>query len=155
MLRSMAGRVKKTMPVRSGSALKLEFHPATPKRWADFEKLFGERGACGGCWCMFQRITRSEFAQQKGAGNKRAIKKLIDSGEAPGILAYADGEPIAWCSIGPRENFSALERSRILKRVDEQPVWSIVCFFVDKRFRRQRVTVKLLEAAVAHAHKRG
>ncbi|MBI3660823.1 GNAT family N-acetyltransferase [Candidatus Acetothermia bacterium] len=145
------------MPVRTRveSLPRLEFHPVTPERWADFEKLFGERGACGGCWCMFQRITRAEFTQQKGEVNKRAMKKLIDSRETPGILAYTKGEPIAWCSIGPRENFLAIERSRILKRVDNQPVWSIVCFFVDKKFRRQGVTVKLLEAAVAHAHKKG
>ncbi|MBI1741568.1 GNAT family N-acetyltransferase [Candidatus Acetothermia bacterium] len=142
------------MPIRSAS-LKLEFHPVTPKHWADFEKLFGERGACGGCWCMFQRITRAEFAQQKGEGNKRAMRKLVDSGEAPGILAYVEGEPIAWCSIGPRKNFSAIERSRILKRVDDKPVWSIACFFVDKKFRRQGVTVKLLEAAVDYARRQG
>ena len=141
----------------------LEFHPVTVKRWKDLVSLFGERGACGGCWCMWWRLSRSQFNKQKGEGNRKALKKIVDSGEIPGILAYADGEPIGWCSVAPRERFSTLERSRILKRVvenpaeggDEKPVWSVVCFFVAKPFRRKGVTVKLLKAAVEYAKKRG
>ena len=67
----------------------------------------------------------------------------MDAGRPPGILAYLADEPIAWVSLGPREDFSALERSRVLKRVDDRPVWSIVCFFVGKRYRRQGLMVKL------------
>ena len=133
----------------------LEFHPVTVKRWKDLESLFGERGACGGCWCMWWRMTRSEFNKKKGLGNKKALKKIIDSGEIPGILAYADGVPISWCSVAPREKFSTLERSRILQRVDEKPVWSVVCFFIAKPFRRKGVTIALLRAAIEHAKKHG
>lgn len=133
----------------------LEFHPATPDRWRDLEKLFGERGACGGCWCMYWRMTRSQFTVQKGEDNKRALRKLIGSGETPGLLAYARGEAVGWCSVAPRETYPARERSRILKRIDDQPVWSVVCFYVAKPFRRQGVTVQLLKAAVAYAQERG
>ncbi len=146
---------KRSAQTQSLSISTLKFHPVAAARWNDFEKLFGERGACGGCWCMFQRLTRSEFIKQKGEGTKRAMKKLIHSGAAPGILAYAGEEPIAWCSIGPRENFSAIERSRILKRVDDQPVWSITCFFVNRNFRCQGVTAKLLKAAIDFARGQG
>jgi hypothetical protein len=114
---------------------KLEFHPLTPERWRDFENLFGERGACGGCWCMWSRLSRSQYETQKGARNKRAMKKLVDGGRAPGIIAYQNGQPIGWCSVAPRQEFLRLERSRILKPVDEQPVWSVVCFFVAKEYR--------------------
>jgi GNAT superfamily N-acetyltransferase len=133
----------------------LTFQPVGLEHWPDLEELFGERGACGGCWCMWWRLPRSQFAQQKGLGNKKALKKIVESGEAPGLLACTNGQPIAWCSIGPREGFPSLERSRILKRVDDQPVWSVVCFFIAKPFRRQGVTVKLLKAAVEYARKRG
>jgi GNAT superfamily N-acetyltransferase len=133
----------------------LEFHPVTPDRWRDLEKFFGERGACGGCWCMYWRLKRSEFDQKRGAGTKRTLKKLVTSGQAPGILAYVDGEPVGWCSVGPRDDFSTLERSRVLKRVDEEPVWSVVCFFVAKPFRRKGVTVRLLQAAIEYARERG
>jgi len=133
----------------------LEFHPVTVKRWKDLESLFGERGTCGGCWCMWWRMVRSEFNKKKGLGNKKALKKVIDSGEIPGILAYDNSGPIGWCSVAPREKFSTLERSRILQRVDEKPVWSVVCFFVAKTLRRKGVTIALLKAALEYAKKRG
>ena len=123
---------------------KLEFHPLTPERWRDFESLFGERGACGGCWCMWPRLARSQYETQKGARNKRAMKKLVDGGRAPGIIAYQAGQPIGWCSVAPREEFLRLDRSRILKPVDEQPVWSVVCFFVAKEHRGGGLSAKLL-----------
>jgi len=124
------------MSSKTASLPALEFHPVTPDRWKDLEALFGKRGACGGCWCMWWRMKRSEFEKKKGEGNKRALKKIIDSGEIPSLLAYANGRPIGWCSIAPRETYPVLERSRTLKRVDDQPVWSVVCFFVAKPFGR-------------------
>ena len=139
----------------TASVAALEFRPLTPERWRDLEELFGERGACGGCWCMWWRLTRSQFEKQKGEENKKALARIVDSGQTPGLLAYADGQPIAWCSVAPREAFPRLERSRILKRVDDQPVWSVVCFFVGKPFRRKGVTVRLLEAAVEYAKEHG
>jgi len=131
----------------------LEFYPLTPERWTDLEKLFGEKGACGGCWCMWWRLKRSQFEHQKGEGNKKALKKIVDSSQIPGILAYTNSQPIAWCSVAPRETYPVLERSRTLKRVDDEPVWSIVCFFVAKSFRRKGVTTKLLRAAVEYVKK--
>lgn len=104
---------------------------------------------------MYWRVTRSQFEKHKGAGNKKALKKIVSSGEVPGILAYSKGQPVAWCSIGPREKYSALERSRILKRIDDEPVWSVVCFFIDKGFRNRGVSTELLRAAVNYAKKSG
>jgi GNAT superfamily N-acetyltransferase len=135
--------------------LKLSFHPLTLNRWRDLEELFGERGACGGCWCMWWRLSRSEFEQGKGKKNKAALKRIVRSGEVPGILAYVEGRPIAWCSVGPRETFSALERSRVLKRIDDKPVWSVVCLFVDKASRKKGVSVEILKAAIEYAKKKG
>lgn len=143
------------MPSTRAQPAKLEFHSVTPKRWRDLEKLFGERGACGGCWCMCWRLKRSQFEKQKGAGNKKALKKIVAAGEVPGLLAYAGREPVGWCSVAPREAFPVLENSRILKRVDDQPVWSASCFFVARPYRRQGLSVKLLRAAVAYAKKKG
>ena len=135
--------------------LDLEFHPVTPDRWTDLEKLFGKHGAYGGCWCTWWRLKRSEFEQQKGEQNRKALKKIVDSGKIPGILAYANDEPIGWCSVAPRESYPALERSRVLKRVDDKPVWSIVCFFVAKPFRHKGVTVALLKATIKHVKGHG
>jgi len=133
----------------------LKFYPLTSECWTDLEKLFGERGACGGCWCMWWRLKRSDFERQKGEGNRKALKRIVDSGEVPGILAYAQDEPIAWCAVAPREKFLVLESSRILKRVDDKRVWSVVCFFVAKPFRRKGVSGRLLKAAVDYVAKQG
>lgn len=133
----------------------LEFYPLTPERWTDLEKLFGKQGACGGCWCMWWRLKRSEFEKQKGEGTRRALKRIVESGEIPGLLAYANGQAVAWCSVAPRETYPVLERSRTLKRVDDKPVWSIVCFFVAKPFRRKGITGKLLGAAIEYVRKQG
>jgi len=125
-----------------------ELHTLKPERWADFEELFGEHGAAGGCWCMWWRLTGKEFDAQKGEGNRMAMKAIVDSGHVPGILAYHEGHPVGWCSVAPREEFPRLERSRMLKPVDGEPVWSVVCFFIAKSYRRRGVAGRLLQAAL-------
>ncbi len=129
--------------------------PLSAETWKDFERLFGERGACGGCWCMAWRRPRREFREGSGAGNKTAIKKLMRSGEPVGVLLYKDGEAVGWCSVAPRQQFVALERSRVWAPVDDTPVWSVSCFFVAKPHRNQGLSVGLLEAAAAYAKKLG
>src|SRR5437588_5223369 len=93
------------------------FAPLTTGRWPDLERLFGPRGACAGCWCMWWRIPRAQFDRQKGAENREALRRLVESGAELGLIAYAGGEPAGWCAVAPRETFPQLERSRILKRV--------------------------------------
>ena len=142
--------------VSSSKKPPLKFQAATAGRWADLEELFGERGACGGCWCMFWRLPRKEWDAKRGAGNKRSLKKIVTaSPAAPGILAYLGQEPVGWCAIAPREKCIALERSRILKPIDDQPVWSISCLFIKRAHRRQGVSALLLKAAVEFAAKHG
>jgi len=133
----------------------LDFQPLTPDRWGDLTSLFGPRGACAGCWCMFWRLPRKEFEHGQGEGNRRALRRLVASGRVPGIMAYDGGAAVGWCSIEPRERFAALERSRALRRIDDAPVWSVTCFFVKRGYRRRGMAVALLEAAVAHAAAHG
>ena len=135
--------------------LNLEFHPVTPERWEDLERLFGPRGAIGGCWCMWWRVKRKEFEQNQGDGNHDAMCSIVESGVVPGILAYAEGEPVAWCSVGPREDFPVLDRSYVLKKVDDEPVWSIVCFFIGKNYRNQGLSSRMLLAAIEYAAQNG
>jgi len=143
------------MPKPSQPKLAITIHPATPDTWRDLETLFGEKGACGGCWCMAWRLARKDWEAGKGAGNKKALKKIITKGEVPGILGYVNGEPVAWCAVAPREVYTALERSRVLKPIDDEPVWSISCLFVLKPYRRKGISVQMLEGAVEFARSRG
>jgi GNAT superfamily N-acetyltransferase len=133
----------------------LKFQAATASRWTDIEKLFGERGACGGCWCMFWRVPRKQYEANKGTANKRALKKIITSGRKPGIIAYSGKEPVAWCAVAPREDYVALANSRLLKPVDDKPVWSISCLFIKKAYRRQGISARMLKAAIAFAASHG
>jgi GNAT superfamily N-acetyltransferase len=129
--------------------------PLTPGRWRDVEALFGPRGACAGCWCMWWRRPRAAWRRGKGAGNKRAFKGLVASGRVPGVLAYAGREPVGWCAVAPREEYPGLARSRLLQPVDDRPVWSITCLFVARPWRGRGVSTRLLEAAAQLARRRG
>jgi GNAT superfamily N-acetyltransferase len=143
------------MPSERASLPSVECHPVTLERWPDLEALFGPRGACGGCWCMWWLLKRSQFVRQKGEENRRALRHIVDAGGVPGLLAYTDGQPIGWCAVAPRESYAVLERSRILKRIDDAPVWSVVCFFVSKAFRGKGLTTALLRAAIEYAARHG
>ena len=132
-----------------------QVHPVTADRWPDLEALFGPQGAYSGCWCMHWRLMRPQFKELGEEGRKAALRHLTHTDPAPGVLAYQDGAPVGWCSIGPREAFAALEASRTLKRVDDQPVWSIVCYYVAETARRSGVMAALLRGAVEYARQQG
>lgn len=104
---------------------------------------------------MWWRLKRSEFAKSSGNKNKRLMKRIVDSAEVPGILAYLDSNPVGWCSVSNREAYPVLQRSLTLKRIDDKPVWSVVCFFVARSFRGIGLMTSLLQAAIEHAKKHG
>lgn len=134
-----------------------EAHPLTPDRWADLEKLFGKSGAYSGCWCMWWRFTGPEWSAHRGEGNKTAFHEVVESGEVPGILGYVGGEPAGWCAIAPRDAHKRLreERVRIFKKADDQPTWTITCFFIGRPYRKQGMMLQLLNAAVEYAISQG
>ncbi|MBC8478908.1 MAG: GNAT family N-acetyltransferase, partial [FCB group bacterium] len=117
--------------------------------------LFGEKGACGGCWCMYWRLKRKDFESQKGNGNKNAMKNLVQKDQVPAIMAYHDGKPVGWCSFAPRSEYPTLARSRILKPIDKKPVWSIVCFYIIKDYRKQGLSTSLIQAAIDYVKSQG
>jgi len=104
---------------------------------------------------MVWRLRRKDWEAGKRAGNKRALREIVELGEKPGILAYDGRAPVGWCAVAPRETYPALARSRVLKPVDGQPVWSVSCLFVLKPYRRQGLSISLLKEAVAFAAKSG
>ncbi len=134
--------------------------PATADRWPDLVELFERKGPRGGrrnapaygCWCMYWR----ERSLGHGTPKKRAMGALVRGGREPGLLAYADGSPVGWVAVAPREEYAALLRSPQYRPRDENDgVWSIVCFTVDREARREGVAGALLDAAVEHACARG
>lgn len=130
----------------------VEIRPAT---WADFETVMGDKGGCGGCWCMLWRLSAREMEAGKGDGNRAAMKTVFASGRSPGLVAVSDDERVGWVQVDRRASFTRLAGSRILKPIDDQDVWSVSCFLIDKRFRRQGLSVQLLQAAAEWAASHG
>jgi GNAT superfamily N-acetyltransferase len=126
--------------------MKTSYKPLSPENWNDFETLFGKNGACGGCWCMWWKLPRKDFALTKGDKNKDLMKESVIK-NSPGILLYDDDVAAGWCAVEPREQYPQLERSRSLKRIDDKPVWSVTCFFIAKAFRRKGYSMQLLKYA--------
>jgi GNAT superfamily N-acetyltransferase len=129
--------------------------PLTSSHWKDFVALFGPNGACAGCWCMYERLAGFEFKRKKGERNKRAIKAIVESGRVPGLLAYLDDEPVGWCSVAPREEFSRLQKAHGIPDSAGRSIWSVVCFFIRRRYRGRGIAGKLLQAAIKYAKSNG
>lgn len=138
-----------------------QFHWLTPERWPDLEQLFGPRGACDGCWCMYWKLRGKAFsegcaAREGETPNRLALQALVAGGQEPGILAYnSAGTPVGWLALAPRESYLRLAHSPTLAPVDDTPVWSITCFFVEKKQRKQGLTLALLQAAIRMAAQKG
>jgi len=140
----------------AGRSTEIEVRPLSARTWNDFVELFGQdRGASGGCWCMFWRQPREEWKARTRNGNQRKIRRLVKPGNPPGLLAYRDGKPVGWVSIAPRDEFPRLNSSQNLRPVDRKKVWSVVCFYIRRGHRKSGVASALLSAAVESARQRG
>jgi ribosomal protein S18 acetylase RimI-like enzyme len=141
--------------------MKLTLHPLTAARWADLEAVFTARGCSEArrCWCMYYRVSGKGGYTRPGdeqpALAKAALKKLADQDPPAGLIGYRGKQPVGWISLGPREDYAKLANSPVMKPVDAQAVWSIVCLVVPSEFRGQGVARELIAGAVAYARKRG
>jgi GNAT superfamily N-acetyltransferase len=135
----------------------LEVFPLTPDRWDDVAALFGEGGDPKGCWCMYWRLRSNAWTVGGAEESKARLHELVDAelDPAPGLLAYRDGRVAGWVSVAPRDDYDRLVHSRVRPKLDDVPVWSIVCFVVSRSVRGQGLTGQLLDAAMAYARSHG
>ena len=138
----------------------LDIHPLDSRRWKDLETLFNGPGGSQvrTCWCMcYRRSGRVEKPSDTTYAqfNKCALKALVKRDIVPGLLGYRDGKPVAWISLGPREDYAKLARSPLMKPVDDKPVWSIVCFYTAKAARGQHLAEAMLDGAIDYARSHG
>ena len=144
---------------RMPTARDLEILPLTADRFADLDGLFAT-GDPRWCWCMYFRARGRSWANSSAASNRADLEGLTSKsddsgGVAPGLVAYRDGAAIGWVSLAPREDYERLAFSKMLRPVDDRPVWSIVCFVVAGRDRGKGVATALLDAAIEYARERG
>jgi GNAT superfamily N-acetyltransferase len=130
--------------------------PATRSDMPAVAALFGAKGACAGCWCMYWGRLKADWDSGRGDANRRALEKEMRAGHTHAVLAFAGDETVGWCRVGPRDGFPRLGKSRKLKRAQSpEATWSVVCFFVRRDWRGKGVGRSLLEAAAAHAFAQG
>jgi ribosomal protein S18 acetylase RimI-like enzyme len=141
--------------------MKLTVLPLTRERWPDLEAVFKSKGCsvARGCWCMYYRRSGSRRTLPVGVtqaeANRAELKALVDGGNPPGLIGYRGKGPVGWVSLAPREAYAKLERSPVMKAVDDRPVWSIICFVVPSEYRGRGVARALLQGAIAYASKQG
>ena len=132
--------------------------PLTSETWSDLEALAERPGSTvlRSCWCLFYRRT-GDFGLTLASGREHRadLCEVVERGESPGLVGYVDGEPAGWISLGPRPEYPRLDASRIMRAVDDAPVWSVVCSFVGRDFRGQGVQRRLLSAAIDFARHQG
>ena len=132
-----------------------DFRPVTQDRLADLSQFSQQHGKFRYCSCMRWRLRSTEFRQSTKEDRVAMLEQRVCHNIPVGILAYSNDVPVGWCSIAPRDTYAALGVSRVLPPIDDTPVWSVVCFFIDAKFRHQQLTVKLLRAAVEYALSHG
>jgi GNAT superfamily N-acetyltransferase len=132
----------------------MRIRPLTPDLWPALADLFADSKTCSQCWCMYWRIG-AKYRHEKPSANRSALRRLVQRGPAPGLLALEDDLAVGWCQLTPRDDLPALDRARRLPRVDDLPVWSISCFYIRKSHRRRGVSTALLDAAIRTAKKVG
>jgi GNAT superfamily N-acetyltransferase len=130
--------------------MKLTIRPLTAALWPALEALFGEAGACNGCWCMYWRIG-PEYHKRPRQKNRSAFRRIVKRGPPPGLLAFYERRPVGWCQLTPRKDLSWLNRKRSLEAIDDVPVWSISCFYVRRGYRRKGVMAALIRGALETA----
>jgi GNAT superfamily N-acetyltransferase len=130
-------------------------HPVTPDRFEDFADVINPNRRVTHCWCLSHRLNAADIAELGGGDRERAMRALCERPNPPGVVTYLDGVPVGWCNIGPRAEIPRLVRSKLMRPIDDVPVWSIVCLVVRGGHRRRGVTAELIEGAVEYAASRG
>jgi GNAT superfamily N-acetyltransferase len=132
----------------------VEIKLATENRWKDILSLFRGHGELG-CWCQYWRLSSSDYSRRGPGSGEEYLYNQVVHGPPPGLIAYVEGEPAGWLGFWPRQRLERLERSRTIPKIDNRPVWSIVCFMIRAGFRRKGVARDLLNGAINFARKEG
>ena len=136
-----------------------DIRPATSETWDALAALFREGGDPRWCWCQFWRMRGRDMSVAKVPELERRLRAQAESDEPPGLIAFdsdlGPGRALGWISLGPREAFEKIVHSKVIPKIDDRPVWSIVCFAVSKQARGLGVARALLDGAIAYAREHG
>lgn len=133
----------------------VDVRPLSGATWDALAELFREGGDPRWCWCQYWRLRSKDMAAAKVPQLRQRLQGQALSSEAPGLVAFDGDRAVGWVSLGPRTDFERIVRSKVIPKIDDRPVWSIVCFAVASTARGRGVARALLEAAIDHARTRG
>jgi ribosomal protein S18 acetylase RimI-like enzyme len=139
----------------SAKASAVRIAPLTESTWEALAALFLEGGDPRWCWCQFQRLRSKDMAAMQVPELRERLHDQARSNQPPGLVAFDDERAVGWVSLGPRTDFERIVRSRVIPKIDDRPVWSIVCFAVSSRARGRGVARALLDEAIDYARSRG
>lgn len=135
--------------------------PLTPDRWDLFAELFGPRGACFGCWCTYFRLSPGERRASDSDANRAFMRRRLEMGPPPGLLALSGGKPVGWLQVGPRADVPQWNNARRVSApladapADDTAVWAMSCFFVHNTARGRGLTAALVREGLDHARRHG
>jgi GNAT superfamily N-acetyltransferase len=144
-----------TKPSHDLPATGLGIEPLSPANFDALARLFNEGGDPRWCWCVYWRLRSRDWASSSPARNRTMLQGLAERDPSPGLVALREGRAVGWVGLGPREDFDRLEHSRVRPRLDDLPVWAVVCFVVSRTARGQGIARHLLDAAVTYARSHG
>jgi GNAT superfamily N-acetyltransferase len=133
----------------------LEIRPLSGETWEALAALFREGGDPRWCWCQHWRLRSKDMAAAKVPQLRARLHDQAESDQPPGLVAFEGERAIGWVSLGPRTDFERIVRSRVIPKIDDRPVWAIVCFAVSETARGQGVARALLDGAIEFARGRG
>ena len=134
------------------TAPKVRIEVAGPQQWSALETLFEGRDGPHHCWCMVWRDMPTAERRDK-TKKKSAFKARVDASVPVGLLAFADGAPVGWCAVGPRQTVPRLTKDR--DPAPSDTVWTISCFFVQRASRASGITALLIDGALAYTRESG
>lgn len=141
----------------SPPAASVEVVPATPDRWSDVRTIMAgnaEPGDERGCWCQAPR-GRVTGSDSDPSARPRALLEQLAEDPPAGLLAYVAGEVAGWVGFAPRPLLPRLARSRTIPKLDDIPVWAVLCFRIRVGYRRRGVATALLAGLVVYAREHG
>ncbi|MGC1208525.1 MAG: GNAT family N-acetyltransferase [Ornithinimicrobium sp.] len=130
-------------------------HPVTLDRFEDFADVINPNRRGEHCWCTPHRLRAADVRELGDGDREQAMRALCSRDTPPGILAYSGDKAVGWCNVGARDDIPKLVHSKLIRPLDQVPVWSIVCLVVRGGHRKQGVSARLIEGAVEFAASRG
>lgn len=136
-------------------AADLAIEPLTAATWPALAELFAAGGDPKWCWCQFFRVRGLDWSNASAEANRDRLRGQMEAGSPPGLVAMRGDRAVGWVGLAPRADYDRLTHAKVLAPVDDQPVWSIVCFVVARTERGAGIASALLDAAIAWARDQG